>query len=89
MKKLMTLGLVALALGCSKDGVELAPCDRAKENVARLRGDVKEQDPLFTAERCRAAALSREELNCLGYASSWEEARACSPRAFADDVSTR
>jgi hypothetical protein len=93
MKTLIALALVASAMGCSKQREERDPCERAAENVARLQAEDTEPARLepFTAERCRTAKLSWDELTCLGYASSWTEARKCSAHAFmpAHDVSAR
>ena len=90
MKTLMAFALVIAAAGCSKDDpTKLDPCERAAENVRRLHdneraGVANAEDHVspLTLERCRAASLSKDQLHCLQYASSYGEARECNPRAF-------
>jgi hypothetical protein len=81
------------AIGCTK-GPDSDPCARAVENARRL---VESDDDArmrygsepITLARCRALAASREELACLGYASSVRELEACSPGALNTGVAGR
>ncbi len=82
----LTVSLTTLA-ACSKDREDADPCARAVDNSRRL----VERDPEaraqygsepLTLERCRSAKLTRGEVSCIGYASTWPELAACSPVAL-------
>jgi hypothetical protein len=88
-----SLVVAVMAFACSNEPAKDAdPCARATANARRLAADepgtaAKYGSEPLTLERCRAIA-SREEVKCLGYASSWDELAACSPGVLQlrDDV---
>ena len=85
--------IAVMAIGCKNEPAQDAdPCAKATANARRLAAQEPAaaarygKDPL-SIERCRTLG-SREEVKCLGYASSWDELSACSPGALqtSDDV---
>ncbi|HEU0031224.1 MAG TPA: hypothetical protein VFQ53_11365 [Kofleriaceae bacterium] len=75
----------SLALtACKSDERHEDLCERASDNARRLvledptAKSTYGEDPL-TLAHCRDANLSAEIKQCVGYASSWAELRACDP----------
>jgi hypothetical protein len=71
--------IVALGLGllaCKDSSDHRTPCERVAANGQRLAGAGETPYPV---ERCEQDQLSRAELSCLGYASSWDEYQQCAP----------
>ncbi len=79
--------LMLLSTACNKEPAKDAdPCAAATANARRLASAEPRAAETFGAEplsleRCRKLT-SKQEVACLGYASSWDELAACSPGAL-------
>ncbi|MDQ3368042.1 MAG: hypothetical protein M3680_21665 [Myxococcota bacterium] len=90
MKSILLLTILASSLSlaaCKNEPTKDAdPCAKATENARRLVSNEPGAFERYGAEplpveRCRTLT-SREEISCLGYASSLSELTACSPGAI-------
>ncbi len=83
----LTISLMSLGACSKEDRRDADPCERAVENTTRLvHADANARaqygtEPL-TLEHCKSAKLSKAEVACIGYASTWNELAACSPIAL-------
>lgn len=92
----ITFALFLALTGCKSDDKQEDPCERASDNASRLVRDddaaraTYGEEPLSLG-RCRAASLTAETVQCIGYASSWPELRACDPELIVprNDIGAR
>ncbi len=94
MKTILLMAIAALSLvACKNEPTSDAdPCAKATSNARRLISNdpaavVRYGAEPLPVERCRTL-ISKEEIACLGYASTLTELTACSPGAIrpASDV---
>ncbi len=95
--RIFTISIVVSLMAVACGGKEREDGDLCPGVVANARRLVLENDAArtrygaepLTLESCNQLKASRAELNCLAYASSWNELEACRPDGLASDVARR
>jgi len=80
MRTVSFFSAAAIALLACKDADPKTPCERAAANGQRLATKVTAAgETPYSVEQCERDQLTRAQVDCLGYASSWDEFERCAP----------